>query len=232
MHVGVPDCKTDNGENARMHETNISIYYTHETELYAESYDASKYATECKIIGTWRNSRRGKKSTLVFLNRDLARGSPELLLETEDGAAGARGRGGRWRRPETGETGPVAGDEAGGGAGTAGAGRGHGLRRSSPAVAGGGSFGAAAADGGRGGGGARAVEAGGGGSGRGGRLRASAGRGRRSVALPRGRLGEARRGGGCSVQRRWTRLVAAGRFDLGLGVVFARDFGGGRYFYR
>ena len=22
VHVGVPDCKTDNGENARMHETN------------------------------------------------------------------------------------------------------------------------------------------------------------------------------------------------------------------
>ena len=34
-------------QNVEHHESNISIYYRHETELYAESYDASKYATEC-----------------------------------------------------------------------------------------------------------------------------------------------------------------------------------------
>ena len=34
-------------QNVEYHETNILIYYTHETELYAESYDASKYDTEC-----------------------------------------------------------------------------------------------------------------------------------------------------------------------------------------
>jgi len=31
-------------------EANISIYYTHETELYAESYDAMKYATKCDNV--------------------------------------------------------------------------------------------------------------------------------------------------------------------------------------
>ena len=37
-------------------EANILIYYTHETELYAESYDVMNRGTYCKILGTWRNS--------------------------------------------------------------------------------------------------------------------------------------------------------------------------------
>ena len=47
-------------QNEEHHETNISIYYTHKTELYAESYDAMKYATECKNHGTWRKIRGGR----------------------------------------------------------------------------------------------------------------------------------------------------------------------------
>ena len=39
-------------QNVEHHETNISIYYTHETELYAESYDAMNRARYCKKFGT------------------------------------------------------------------------------------------------------------------------------------------------------------------------------------
>ena len=35
-------------QNEEHLETNISIYYTHETELYAESYDAMNMGMYCK----------------------------------------------------------------------------------------------------------------------------------------------------------------------------------------
>ena len=35
-------------QNEQHLETNISIYYTHETELYAESYDAMNRSIYCK----------------------------------------------------------------------------------------------------------------------------------------------------------------------------------------
>ena len=43
-------------------EANISIYYTHETELYAESYDAMNRGKYCKILGLGNISGE-KKST-------------------------------------------------------------------------------------------------------------------------------------------------------------------------
>ena len=42
-------------QNEEHLETNISIYYTHETELYAESYDVMNRCTYCKIIGLRKN---------------------------------------------------------------------------------------------------------------------------------------------------------------------------------
>ena len=39
-------------QNEENLETNISIYYMHETELYAESYDATNRARYDKIFGT------------------------------------------------------------------------------------------------------------------------------------------------------------------------------------
>ena len=35
-------------QNEEHHEANILIYYTHETELYAESYDAENMAIYCE----------------------------------------------------------------------------------------------------------------------------------------------------------------------------------------
>ena len=42
--------------------TNISIYYTHETELYAESYGAMNRSISCKYLKT-EKFERGEKST-------------------------------------------------------------------------------------------------------------------------------------------------------------------------
>ena len=39
-------------QNEEHLEMNISKYYTHETELYTESYDVMKYATEYEKHGT------------------------------------------------------------------------------------------------------------------------------------------------------------------------------------
>ena len=76
---------------------NISIYYTHETELYAESYDVLNRCTYCKNKMTREKSREGKKSTV--LDWIGARGSPELAGQPELGrrereeAAGVEGTG-------------------------------------------------------------------------------------------------------------------------------------------
>ena len=45
-------------QNEEHLETNISIYYTHETELYAGSYDAMNRSIYCKVLGTWRKTGR------------------------------------------------------------------------------------------------------------------------------------------------------------------------------
>ena len=49
-------------QNEEHHEANISIYYTHETELYAESYYAMMLETYSNYLGTWKNLG-GEKST-------------------------------------------------------------------------------------------------------------------------------------------------------------------------
>ena len=48
-------------QNEEHLETNISINYTHETELYAESYDAMNKSTLCKIFRTSKIFGGGKK---------------------------------------------------------------------------------------------------------------------------------------------------------------------------
>ena len=50
-------------QNEEHLETNISIYYTHETELYAQSYDAMKYATEYENNRDLEKNRGEGKST-------------------------------------------------------------------------------------------------------------------------------------------------------------------------
>ena len=45
MHVGVSDCKTDNGENARMHETNTYANEMHMMTRY-EMHDTNKKQNE------------------------------------------------------------------------------------------------------------------------------------------------------------------------------------------
>ena len=40
-------------QNVEHHETNNLTYYTHETELYAESYDAMNMGMYDKNIRTW-----------------------------------------------------------------------------------------------------------------------------------------------------------------------------------
>ena len=80
-----------NGEN---HEANISIYYTHETELYAESYDAMNRATYFKNISGLREFRGGE-ATSIWIWR-----SPELRKEEGDG--GRRGEEGQARGPKEG----------------------------------------------------------------------------------------------------------------------------------
>ena len=39
-------------QNEEHLESNISLYYTHEKEQYAKSYDAMNMATECWNFGT------------------------------------------------------------------------------------------------------------------------------------------------------------------------------------
>ena len=48
-------------QNVEHLEVNISIYYTHETELYAESYDALNRSISCKKLGDLEKSGEGKK---------------------------------------------------------------------------------------------------------------------------------------------------------------------------
>ena len=47
MHVGVSDCETDSGENARMHETNMNANATHMMTCY-EMHDMNKIQSEDK----------------------------------------------------------------------------------------------------------------------------------------------------------------------------------------
>ena len=49
-------------QNVENHEANISIYYTRETELYAESYDAMNMGTCCENIGDLEEIRGSGKS--------------------------------------------------------------------------------------------------------------------------------------------------------------------------
>ena len=59
-------------QNEEHHETNISIYYTRGTELYAKSYDAENMSMYCRILRTWRFSGRDEKSTFGAVDPDLA----------------------------------------------------------------------------------------------------------------------------------------------------------------
>ena len=76
-------------QNEEHLESNILIYYTHETELYAESYDAMNMRMYCKMHGTWRNfgGRRGKSTSC--LDRDLARAGRARRPEIAGAEAGA-----------------------------------------------------------------------------------------------------------------------------------------------
>ena len=47
MHVGVSDCKTDNGENARTHETNMYANEMHMMTLYC-MHDMNKMQNKDK----------------------------------------------------------------------------------------------------------------------------------------------------------------------------------------
>ena len=128
-------------QNEEHLEMNISIYYTHETELYAESYDAMNMSMYCKNLRTW--SIFGGRSQPPEIWIGPSSSSPEL-----EGA----------RRPELGETGPAGeeGDDgrgAGGGAARARPEQGAGRRRRPQARGGGDDREAAApANGGTGGG--------------------------------------------------------------------------------
>ena len=59
-------------QNEEQHESNISIYYTRETELYAESYDAKNMCIYCKIFMTWKISEGERKVNRFDARLDLA----------------------------------------------------------------------------------------------------------------------------------------------------------------
>ena len=52
-------------QNEEHHEMNILIYYTHETELYAESYDVLNIAIYCKMHRTWKYFGRDRSQPPV-----------------------------------------------------------------------------------------------------------------------------------------------------------------------
>ena len=56
MHVGVSDCETDNGENARMHETNMYANEMHMMTWYAmhdtQAHDKATTANNWRTPGT------------------------------------------------------------------------------------------------------------------------------------------------------------------------------------
>ena len=140
-------------QNEEHHETNISIYYTHETELYAESYDAMNKSMSCKNLGLGEIGGGEKVNPVVeriwigagarrAARRSSGRSRPEERRGTpgsagmaaegggEDGAgacrragAGGRGRCGGAGSPET--MTPARAREAGAAGGRKEAGRGR-----------------------------------------------------------------------------------------------------------
>ena len=56
-------------QNVEHHEANISIYYTHETELYAESYDTMNMGIYHKNFKTSKKIGVREKSTFRILYR-------------------------------------------------------------------------------------------------------------------------------------------------------------------
>ena len=89
-------------QNEEYHETNNSIYYMRETELYAESYDAMNMAIYCKNIRTSVFRGEMKKSTFsdpIGPSSGTACRSLCCSPEREDGGGegGAAGEGGAGR---------------------------------------------------------------------------------------------------------------------------------------
>ena len=83
-------------QNVENHETNNSIYYTRETELYAESYAMLNRGTCCKMMKTWRIFENGKSqpATVDFQIRSRERALGLTGVGREEGgwreAAGGR----------------------------------------------------------------------------------------------------------------------------------------------
>ena len=104
-------------QNVEHHETNISIYYTHETELYAERYDAFNRCTYCKNNMTSRKIEREKRGQPSvdpsWIGPDLCSRSPALGKRRE----ARRGSGDVGGRRGGGGAGEVLGGAGGGGGG-------------------------------------------------------------------------------------------------------------------
>ena len=84
-------------QNEEHLEANISIYYTHETELYAESYDAMNRCIYCKNIRTEYSGEGGGKGRPAGGRRGARRGSGSgagraAARGTASGAANGAGR--------------------------------------------------------------------------------------------------------------------------------------------
>ena len=82
--------KVDSNEHGAMEqnedhlEANISIYYTHETELYAESSDAMNMGMYCKTLRLGEEKSQPRELTRSGSGRGVGASSPELVLAVRE----------------------------------------------------------------------------------------------------------------------------------------------------